>query len=305
MSLPDAHELNTDLSAPVEFQPGDQLNEGLTKRFLPRRPRILPVLIVAAVTMGGLRVSDLIQSDGLRSLVAVDSIDLEPGRPLLAQDEAADAEVEPTEAMMSEDGADMAVAEDMAADADDMTDTGNVEMASLDTGENDGLADDPPVLTAREALNQIEREEALLGDRSMTEAELDMLMSLAQRREALEEREAVLDGREALLKATEIRIDEKVAQLDNARAEIEALIGNLDEAEEERLARLVQVYEIMKPGEAARIFDGLERDVLLEVMKRMNERKLAPIMANMNPALAQELTSDLALRRRLPELPES
>ncbi|MEM1401027.1 MAG: hypothetical protein AAGF58_14160, partial [Pseudomonadota bacterium] len=133
----------------------------------------------------------------------------------------------------------------------------------------------------------------------------DMLMSLAQRREALEEREAVLDGREALLKATEIRIDEKVAQLDNARAEIEALIGNLDEAEEERLARLVQVYEIMKPGEAARIFDGLERDVLLEVMKRMNERKLAPIMANMNPALAQELTSDLALRRRLPELPES
>lgn len=258
-----------------------------------RRPRILPVLILAAVTAGGLRAADFVRADGLSSLLSSDGVDLGPGRPLMAQD-VVDDPADP-ETAVAEAPADMA-AKDMAAEDG---------AAMAEAPMEDVAGDEMALMSAQEALEQVEQEESALGTEELTEGEIDLLMSLSERRRSLEEREADLDGREALLRAAEMRIDEKVAELDQARAEIEVLIGKLDEAEEARLARLVQVYEIMKPAEAAKIFDGLERDVLLQVMERMSERKLAPVMAGMNPALARELTADLALRRRLPDLPES
>ena len=40
---------------------------------------------------------------------------------------------------------------------------------------------------------------------------------------------------------------------------------------------------------------------LLLVAERMRERKLAPVMAQMNPLKAKEMTVELSQRRRLPE----
>lgn len=259
-----------------------------------RHTRILPVLILAAVTAVGFRALDFVRNDGITTLLAGDGVDLGPGRPLMAQDAVDDAEgVDSDLAAMPE----KMMEEDQAIDE-------TAQTAMISEGED--LADDDlALMTAQEAMEQVDLEDAGLGSEELSETEIDLLMSLSERRRALEDKEADLDGREALLRATEMRVDEKVAELDQAKLEIEMLIGKLDEAEEARLARLVQVYEIMKPAEAAKIFDGLERDVLLQVMERMGERKLAPILAGMNPVLARELTADLALRRRLPDLPES
>ena len=51
-----------------------------------RRPRILPVLILAAFTAIGLRTVDFVRDDGLTALFAGNTVDLGPGRPLMAQD---------------------------------------------------------------------------------------------------------------------------------------------------------------------------------------------------------------------------
>lgn len=271
-------------------------------RPIRRRARILPVLIVAAVTVAGLRAVEIVRDGNLSALLAGKSVDLGPGRPLLAQDREADpADGETPDAEIADTG---------MADAGE---TGEMEMAQIDMTGTD-MADDgmepamemaeAPVMTAQEALEKMEAEEAAMPSGGLSESEMDLLLTLSSRRGELDEREGGLDQREALLQAAEMRIDEKVNALEGARLEIESLLGMLEEAEEARLARLVQVYEIMKPAEAAGIFDGLDRDVLLSVMEKMNERKLAPILAAMNPALARELTADLSLKRRLPELPE-
>jgi flagellar motility protein MotE (MotC chaperone) len=42
-------------------------------------------------------------------------------------------------------------------------------------------------------------------------------------------------------------------------------------------------------------------DTLLLVAERMKERSLAPIMANMDPSKARDVTVDLARRRQLPQ----
>jgi flagellar motility protein MotE (MotC chaperone) len=55
----------------------------------------------------------------------------------------------------------------------------------------------------------------------------------------------------------------------------------------------------MKPKDAARIFEELEMDTLLPVTERMNERKLAPVMAEMNPAKAKDITEQLATLRQV------
>jgi flagellar motility protein MotE (MotC chaperone) len=57
----------------------------------------------------------------------------------------------------------------------------------------------------------------------------------------------------------------------------------------------------MKPKSAARIFEELDLDVLLPVIERMKERKIAPILAKMNAEKAKTITTELAQRRRLPE----
>jgi flagellar motility protein MotE (MotC chaperone) len=56
------------------------------------------------------------------------------------------------------------------------------------------------------------------------------------------------------------------------------------------------MYENMKAKDAAKIFDGLELRVLLDVAKELNPRRMSEILAQMAPEHAQRLTAELATR---------
>lgn len=135
----------------------------------------------------------------------------------------------------------------------------------------------------------------------LSPAEIEILMRLAERRDALERRSRELDAREGLLRAAEIRIERRVAELNELRQVIESRIQVFDEQQEEKVGSLVRIYENMKPKDAARIFEELEMVTLLEVAERMKERKLAPVMAQMNPERAREVTVELRALRELPQ----
>jgi flagellar motility protein MotE (MotC chaperone) len=134
---------------------------------------------------------------------------------------------------------------------------------------------------------------------TLTKAEIDVLRQLAKRRDELAARERALDDREAMLKATEQRIAAQVEQMKQMKAEYQQMRTQRDEAAEASMRRLVTVYEAMKPEEAARIFETMEGAVLLDVVMRMGERRLAPILAQMSPAKAQALTIAMANRRAI------
>jgi flagellar motility protein MotE (MotC chaperone) len=134
---------------------------------------------------------------------------------------------------------------------------------------------------------------------TLTKSEIDVLRQLAKRRDELDARAKALDDREALLKATEQKIAEQVKQMQQMKAEYEQAKTARDDAAEANLRRLVKVYESMKPEEAARIFETMEGAVLLDVVTRMGERRLAPILAQMSPAKAEALTIAMANRRSL------
>jgi len=104
-----------------------------------------------------------------------------------------------------------------------------------------------------------------------------------------------------MLKAAESRIDKKVEEMKNLQATIEKLLASYDEQQEKKVASLVKIYESMKPKDAAKIFEELEMDVLLMVVERVNSRRLAPILAAMDPQKAREVTVELSRLRNLPE----
>jgi flagellar motility protein MotE (MotC chaperone) len=136
---------------------------------------------------------------------------------------------------------------------------------------------------------------------AMTEEEMAVLQKLSARREALDARERELDLRENLLAAAEKRLDAKLAEMKKIQGTVSGLIQKHDEEEEAKLKSLVKMYEIMKPKEAAQIFEKLEMPVLLDVIERMREQKSGPIIAKMDPAKAEKLTAALAERRTLPK----
>ncbi len=134
----------------------------------------------------------------------------------------------------------------------------------------------------------------------LTQAEIDLLQQLAERRENLDSREQEMDIQSGLLKAAETRIDKKIKEFKTLQVAIAELIKTYDDEQNAKLQSLVKIYENMKPKDAARIFEELDMDTLLMVAERMKERKLAPIMAKMDPTKATEITVELSRLRQMP-----
>ena len=132
-------------------------------------------------------------------------------------------------------------------------------------------------------------------------AELDVLGSLAARRAELDRRADEIQQREVLLKATEQRINDKIAKLQTMEQSIGDAVKKRDEEDDAKIKNLVRIYETMKPKEAARVFEQLDLPVLLGVLSRMKEPKVAPIIAGMDAGKAKSLT--LALAQKKPAEP--
>lgn len=122
---------------------------------------------------------------------------------------------------------------------------------------------------------------------------------LAAERKALDARAAELDLMAAWLEAAERRAAEQIASLEVARADVAMLIDRRAVLAEADLNRLVAIYGNMKPKDAARLLNGTETEIVVVMLDRMEERRAAPILAEMEPAKVNELTRALATRRQL------
>jgi flagellar motility protein MotE (MotC chaperone) len=125
-------------------------------------------------------------------------------------------------------------------------------------------------------------------------AERALLERLQERRQELDKRARELDIREGLIAEAEKRIDARLTEIKEAKAQLATAELQKDQAEAARFKGLVTMYETMKPRDAAKIFDRLEVNVLLEVASLINPRNMSEILAQMSPDSAQKLTVELA-----------
>lgn len=124
-------------------------------------------------------------------------------------------------------------------------------------------------------------------------AERAILERLQARRQELDTRARELDIRESLIQNAEKRMDARLDELKQVEERIKVETQQKDDAEAVRLKGLVTMYENMKPRDAAKIFNGLDSTVLLEVVSSINPRTMAEILAQMSPDVAQRLTVEL------------
>jgi len=164
------------------------------------------------------------------------------------------------------------------------------------------LPDKPDMSNAQ---NDIDWRDASEEDLQVSTMRMELFEDLKERRRQLEQKERELSVREALLKTAEKEIQQKYSELVAIRGEIEALLQQQSDEERERIASLVKIYEGMKPKDAARIFNTLDMDILLQVVSEMSERKSAPIIASMVPERARALTTMLMDQKSLPALPDN
>ncbi len=240
----------------------------------PRRFSLLSAIIFIAVVMVGVRVSDI--------LVAFNGT---------------------TEAFRPTAGPPVAVAQ-VADDGNGAAGTGSPEVESPGNGSPGAGSPGSPGdggfggVSLDTLLDRIDRE-------GLSALDQQLFDEISTRRRALRDRERALGDREVQIQVAEQRYREKLAELEQTRVAINAKLAELNAVADEELLRLVKVYESMRPADAAAIFNGLEMDVLLDLVQNMREAKSAPILAGMDADRARQVTAELATRGLIPELAEN
>ena len=226
--------------------------------------RLLPTVLIAVIGLFCIKLTHLVAEGGFLLTSTV------PAQAQEAQEAGAD------------------VAKD---DAGKDTGTGAAATEEASAGGKTGDKQEPPALI----------EGMKVDPAKSSRSELAILERLARRRDALAEREQELDMRDALLKAAEKRLQKRVDELKTLENSIKKVVKKRDAKQDEDLGKLVAMYQSMKPKQAARIFEVLEPDVLLDVVKIMNPRKVAAIMGEMSAAAAGSLSLSIAKGKSLEE----
>jgi len=129
--------------------------------------------------------------------------------------------------------------------------------------------------------------------------EMHLLQELSNRRRALDKTEESLNMKANVLKATEDKLEQKVSELKSLQDQVAELMKGYSAKEDEKYRSLVKIYENMKPRDAAKIFNELEMDMLVQIITRMKEPRSAPIIAAMYSSKAKELSIELAKHQSL------
>ncbi len=123
-----------------------------------------------------------------------------------------------------------------------------------------------------------------------------LLKALQDREAQITEREAYIDRRMQTLAVAEQRIREQMDALTTAEAKLASTLSLADNATEADVARLTEVYQRMKPADAAAIFQTMDIQFAAGFFSRMRPESSAAIMANMPADMAYSISVVMAGR---------
>lgn len=229
-----------------------------------RQFRLLPILIFAAMIVLGVRVVDI-------------------GKFAFIEEQG---QTSPLKSAMAQEGAAIP--------------TGPDEQGT--DGIDDGM-ESTNLLEGMLSEENLDDEESDIFDiNELSHTEIRLLYDLANRRKIMIKQEESLIEREGLLKVAENQLIKKQQQLEAIREQIQALLEQYENAQNEDMKQLRVIYQNMKPKSAAKIFNDMDLETLMDLLRGMPARKVAPIVAAMNPQKARDLTKELSTVETLPDI---
>lgn len=128
---------------------------------------------------------------------------------------------------------------------------------------------------------------------TFSQSEIMILQELAERREALDIRSREIDKKAVQLRVAEQEIDKRLAQLRDYEQKLKKLIKEYNDKEKAKIDALVKVYSTMKPKDAARIFNTLDIEVTVALLKEMKPSTSSAILSQMQAEKAKDITDKI------------
>jgi flagellar motility protein MotE (MotC chaperone) len=128
-----------------------------------------------------------------------------------------------------------------------------------------------------------------------------LFLAISRERDLIDTQRADLERDLDRLELVRESVRQETARLAELRDEIQGVLQGLTASGEAEIQSLVNVYETMKPDEAAALLDGLDMSITMVIFSAMSERRAAPILARMNPVRAQAISRILVEMTKLPE----
>jgi flagellar motility protein MotE (MotC chaperone) len=120
--------------------------------------------------------------------------------------------------------------------------------------------------------------------------------ALRQRESALNEREARIEDRMHALAIAQTQVDLKLTELVAAEQKLARTISIADQGAEADVARLVKLYENMKPKEAAAVFSEMAPEFAAGFLALMRTDSAALVLAGLEPKTAYAISVLMAGR---------
>lgn len=131
--------------------------------------------------------------------------------------------------------------------------------------------------------------------KAVKDAEKDLLNSLQTRKEELDRKENLLKENEKRLEQEKKDIEAKLEEVKKVRDEISKKMEEKVKVEEDRLNKMVNSFENMKPAAAASIFENMDVNLVVKIMDKMKTKNVASIIDKMSQDKATNITTTFAL----------
>jgi flagellar motility protein MotE (MotC chaperone) len=135
--------------------------------------------------------------------------------------------------------------------------------------------------------------EAIVDVKAWTAEELSFFKKLNERKAELDRREAEVAKLEEELQKQRDGIEERIKQLETMRKQISETLKGRVEHDQEKVAKLVDVYSNMKPSQASRVIETLNEDLAVTILDRMKKKNAAEILNTMSAGKARKLSEML------------
>lgn len=133
-------------------------------------------------------------------------------------------------------------------------------------------------------------------DQPVCESPAALSEALTLREDRINAREAALQDRLAALALADAAITERLAEMQLIEEELRSTLALADQAAEKDLVRLTEVYQAMKPKDAAALFEAMSPEFAAGFLGRLPPDSGAAILSAMSPEAAYGISVIVAGR---------
>ncbi len=141
--------------------------------------------------------------------------------------------------------------------------------------------------------------------RAEVEDDSDYIYKLTERKRVLDQREEELNKKAAEIEAQKLVIEKKLTELEEYRVKISTMLQDRIKTDDSKVETLVQVYTNMKPGQAAKIFETMDEDLVIDILSRMKKKSAAEILNLIKTEKAQAFAEKFAGYRVPTSIPKT